>query len=138
VKSETVQVRSWVIVGVAQAKSIANVKMQRNKQERYTQVVTKKRKNKKGEQMNYKMVRAEDNIVWVTVQPLMTNVKQALENAKNIDTSTMSTDDKRGVDFTILSMEAVYNFLGSLMTEQNINEMVANAKPDITHTGTLH
>ncbi len=88
--------------------------------------------------MNYKMVRAEDNIVWVTVQPLMTNVKQALENAKNIDTSTMSTDDKRGVDFTILSMEAVYNFLGSLMTEQNINEMVANAKPDITHTGTLH
>jgi hypothetical protein len=88
--------------------------------------------------MNYKMVRAEDNIVWVTVQPLMTNVKQALENAKKINTSEMSTDDKRGVDFTILSMEAVYNFLGSLMTEQNINEMVANAKPDITHTGSLH
>ena len=88
--------------------------------------------------MNYKMVRAEDSIVWVTVQPLMNNVKQALDNAKNIDTSEMSTDDKRGVDFTILSMEAVYNFLGSLMTEQNINEMIANAKPDITHTGSLH
>lgn len=101
-------------------------------------VVTKRKRNKKGEQMNYKMVRAEDSIVWVTVQPLMNNVKQALDNAKNIDTSTMSTDDKRGVDFTILSMEAVYNFLGSLMTEQNINEMIANAKPDITHTGSLH
>jgi hypothetical protein len=101
-------------------------------------VVTKRKRNNKGEQMNYKMVRAEDSIVWVTVQPLMNNVKQALDNAKNIDTSEMSTDDKRGVDFTILSMEAVYNFLGSLMTEQNINEMIANAKPDITHTGSLH
>ena len=96
------------------------------------------KRNNKGEQMNYKMVRAEDNIVWVTLQPLMTDVKQALEKAKNIDTSTMSADDKRGVDFTILSMEAVYNFLGSLMTEQNINEMISDATPDITHTGTLH
>jgi hypothetical protein len=88
--------------------------------------------------MNYKMVRAEDNIVWVTLQPLMTDVKQALENAKNIDVSAMDVDEKRGVDFTILSMEAVYNFLGSLMTEQNINEMISNATPEITHTGTLH
>jgi len=88
--------------------------------------------------MNYKMVRAEDNIVWVTLQPLMTDVKQALENAKNIDVSAMDVDEKRGVDFTILSMEAVYNFLGSLMTEQNINEMISDATPDITHTGTLH
>jgi hypothetical protein len=88
--------------------------------------------------MNYKMVRAEDNIVWVTLQPLMTDVKQALENAKNIDVSAMDVDEKRGVDFTILSMEAVYNFLGSLMTEQNINEMISDATPDISHTRTLH
>jgi hypothetical protein len=77
--------------------------------------------------MNYKMVKAEDGIVWATVQPLMHDVKNALENAKNIDTSTMSSDEKRGVDFTILSMEAVYNFLGSLMAEFNVNEMVKNA-----------
>jgi hypothetical protein len=103
------------------------------------QVVTKKRKNKhKGEQMNYKMVRAEDGIVWVTVQPLMTEVRQALEKAKNIDISTMNTDDKRGVDFTILSMEAVYNFLGSLMTEQSVNELVTDATNEVKHTGSLH
>jgi hypothetical protein len=88
--------------------------------------------------MNYKMVRAEDNIVWVTLQPLMTDVKQALENAKNIDVSAMDVDEKRGVDFTILSMEAVYNFLGSLMTEQNISEMISDATPNISHTRTLH
>ena len=92
--------------------------------------------------MNYKMVKAEDGIVWVTIQPLMSDVKQALENAKNIDTSTMDHDEKRGVDFTILSMEAVYNFLGSLMAEHNVNELVKNATtdptPTITHTGSLH
>jgi len=70
------------------------------------------------------MVRAEDGIVWVTIQPLMSDVKQALENAKNINTKEMDVDEKRGVDFTLLSMEAVYNFLASLMTEQNVSELV--------------
>jgi len=83
------------------------------------------------------MVRAEDGIVWVTIQPLMTEVKQALEKAKNIDISTMSSDDKRGVDFTILSMEAVYNFLGSLMAEQNVHEIVKKATSESTD-GSVH
>lgn len=82
--------------------------------------------------MNYKMVKAEDGIVWVTIQPLMHDVKLALENAKKIDVEHMDSDDKRGVDFTVLSMEAVYNFLASLMTEHNVREIVENenTKPD--------
>lgn len=90
--------------------------------------------------MNYKMIRAEDGIVWVTLQPLLTDVKQALENAKNIDTSKMDTDEKRGVDFTILAMESVHNFITSLLTEHSVREMVKkeNPTPDITHDGTLH
>jgi hypothetical protein len=92
--------------------------------------------------MNYKMVRAEDGIVWVTLQPLLTDVKQALENAKNIKTENMTDEEKRGVDFTILAMESVYNFITSLLTEQNVNELVKNATPDVTptvtHDGTLH
>ena len=81
--------------------------------------------------MNYKMVKAEDGIVWVTLQPLMHDVKHALENAKKIDVEHMDSDDKRGVDFTILSMESVYNFLASLMTEHNVSELVnKDVKPD--------
>lgn len=72
------------------------------------------------------MVKAEDGIVWVTIQPLMQDVKSALENAKKIDVEHMDSDDKRGVDFTVLSMEAVYNFLASLMTEHNVRELVEN------------
>lgn len=82
--------------------------------------------------MNYKMVKAEDGIVWVTIQPLMHDVKHALDNAKKIDVEHMDSDDKRGVDFTVLSMEAVYNFLASLLTEHNVTELVENEnkKPD--------
>jgi len=70
------------------------------------------------------MVRAEDGIVWVTLQPLLTDVKSALENAKNIDTSKMDSNDKKGVDFTILAMESVHNFITSLLTEHNVQEVV--------------
>jgi len=70
------------------------------------------------------MVRAEDGIVWVTLQPLLTDVKNALDNAKNIQTESMNIDEKRGVDFTILAMESVHNFITSLLTEHNVKELV--------------
>lgn len=81
--------------------------------------------------MNYKMVRAEDGIVWVTLQPLLSDVKSALENAKNIDTTNMDTDEKRGVDFTILAMESVHNFITSLLTEHSVREIVENEEKKI-------
>lgn len=86
------------------------------------------------------MIRAEDGIVWVTLQPLLTDVKQALENAKNIKTENMSDDEKRGVDFTILAMESVHNFITSLLTEHGVREMVEkeNVTPEVKHDGTLH
>jgi len=76
--------------------------------------------------MNYKMVRAEDGVVWVTLQPLLTDVKQALDNAKNIDTTKMDKNEKQGVDFTILAMESVHNFITSLLSEHGVREMVEN------------
>jgi len=86
--------------------------------------------------MNYKMVRAEDGIVWVTLQPLLTDVKSALDNAKNIDTTKMDVDEKRGVDFTILAMESVHNFITSLLTEHGVREMVENEEKK--NSGSIH
>jgi hypothetical protein len=82
------------------------------------------------------MVTAEDGIVWVTLQPLLSDVKQALDNAKNIDTTKMDTDEKRGVDFTILAMESVYNFITSLLTEHGVRTIVENE--DKKNQETLH
>lgn len=74
--------------------------------------------------MNYKMVTAEDGIVWVTLQPLLSDVRQALNNAKHIDTDDMDEAEKRGVDFTILAMESVENFITSLLAEHGVRTMV--------------
>ena len=77
---------------------------------------------------NYMMHTAEDGITWVTIQPLMIQTMDHYEEAKKIDTDTMSDDEKRAVDFTILSMEAVVNFLRSLLAEHELENVVAETK----------
>ena len=80
------------------------------------------------------MVTAEDGIVWITLQPLLSDVKQAIENAKNIDTNKLDDEEKRGVNFTLLAMESVHNFITSLLAEHSVRTMVENeeknTKPD--------
>ena len=71
---------------------------------------------------------AEDGITWVTIEPLMIQTIAHLDEAKKIDTDTMSDDEKRAVDFTILSMEAVVNFLRSLLAEHELENVVAETK----------
>ena len=77
---------------------------------------------------NYMMHTAEDGITWITIQPLMMQTMAHYEEAKKIDVSEMSDDEKRGIDFTILSMEAVINFLRSLLAEHELENVVAEDK----------
>ena len=76
----------------------------------------------------YMMHTAPDGITWVTIQPLLAQTMQHLDEAKAIDVSKLSDDERRGVDFTILSMEAVVNFLRSLLAEHELEGEVAKAK----------
>ena len=77
---------------------------------------------------NYMIHTSEVGINWVTFQPLMILKMAHLDEAKKIDTDTMSDDEKRAVDFTILSMEAVINFLRSLLAEHELENVVAKDK----------
>ena len=76
---------------------------------------------------------AEDGITWITIQPLMMQTMAHYEEAKKIDVSEMSDDEKRGIDFTILSMEAVINFLRSLLAEHELENVVAEDKAKVTN-----
>ena len=76
----------------------------------------------------YMMHTAPDGITWVTIQPLLVQTMQHLDEAKAIDVSKLNDDERRGVDFTILSMEAVVNFLRSLLAEHELEGEVAKAK----------
>jgi hypothetical protein len=53
---------------------------------------------------------------------------QHLDEAKAIDVSKLSDNERRGVDFTILSMESVVNFLRSLLAEHELETEIANDK----------
>ena len=76
----------------------------------------------------YMMHTAPDGITWVTIQPLLVQTIQHLDEAKKIDVSKLSDDEKRSVDFTILSMESVVAFLKSLLAEHELETEIANAK----------
>lgn len=76
----------------------------------------------------YMMHTAPDGITWVTIQPLLVQTMQHLDEAKAIDVSKLSDDERRGVDFTILSMESVVNFLRSLLAEHDLETELANEK----------
>ncbi len=71
---------------------------------------------------------APDGITWITIQPLLVQTMQHLDEAKKIDVFNLFDDERRGVDFTILSMESVVNFLRSLLAEHELETEVANAK----------
>ena len=75
---------------------------------------------------------APDGITWVTIQPLLVQTMQHLDEAKLIDVSELSDDERRGVDFTILSMTAVVNFLRSLLTEHELETDIANDKAKVS------
>ena len=70
------------------------------------------------------MERGPCGTIWVTLQPLIHEVKAILDNSKAINTSNLDQNEIKGVDFTILSLEAVYNFLKSLQAEQEVKEMI--------------
>ena len=77
---------------------------------------------------NYMMHTAEDGITWVSLQPLLDQTMLHLDEAKAIDVSRLSDDEQRGVDFTILAMESVVNFLRSLLAEHELENVVAETK----------
>ena len=74
----------------------------------------------------YQTHRADDGITWVTLEPLLQEVLERQEDAKAIDISKMSDDEIRGIDFTILAIESVANFIKALLTEHALKEEANN------------
>ena len=75
----------------------------------------------------YQTHRADDGITWVTLEPLLQEVLERQEDAKAIDISKMTDDEIRGIDFTILAIESVANFIKALLTEHALKEEANNA-----------
>jgi hypothetical protein len=75
----------------------------------------------------YQTHTADDGITWVTLEPLLQEVLERSEDAKAIDISKMSESEIKGIDFTILAIESVANFIKSLLTEHQLKREVEEA-----------
>ena len=71
---------------------------------------------------SYKLVKADDGIVWVSIQPLMYDVKNTLDKLQKLDTDNLNNFDKEVMDFNMIGLRAVYSFLDSLVQENKLNE----------------
>jgi len=73
--------------------------------------------------MRYHITKGPDGVAWVTIQPLIEDCKEILDNALNINTDTMTEAEKIVHNSTIVSIKSVLEFLNSLMFEFNIKEL---------------
>jgi len=79
---------------------------------------------------NYTMKTDEQGIVWVSLQPLIKDVKQVFDNAETLYLSQKGEQEKKAVMSTIVCTRAVLEFLKSLETEQMIRDMVRKDNVD--------
>ena len=86
--------------------------------------------------MRYQITKGPDGIAWVTIQPLLQDCREILDNAVNIDTETMTEAEKMGHDTTIIAIKSVIEFLNSLLIEFNMNnrEDTKDAEDDSRQT----
>ena len=66
----------------------------------------------------YELKKDEDGKLWVSVNELMIDIKQALEKMSSLDDPRLIEVDKKELDTKIIGLHAIYTFLGALQTEQ--------------------
>ena len=66
----------------------------------------------------YELKKDEDGRLWVSVNELMVDIKQALEKMSSLDDPRLIEVDKKELDTKIIGLHAIYTFLGALQTEQ--------------------
>lgn len=87
-------------------------------------------------QKTYQLVEGPDKVLWVSVQPLMEDIKIAIDEVLKLDVSR-ATEAQRGiVDFKLMGLRSIHEFLGALVTEQQLavardNISTAEVTPDL-------
>ena len=75
---------------------------------------------------NYKLIKGPDGITWLSVEPLMNDMKSALIVLMALD---LPAEEEQGRNEKILGIKATFEILGALVQEANLKE----AKDAITH-----
>ena len=73
-------------------------------------------------QNTYELFR-EDDITWVSIEHLMNDVNDALVQMRKISEIGLDSHDVQQLRLKIVGLEAIYTFLGGLVTEQNLKDL---------------
>ena len=65
----------------------------------------------------------EDDITWISIEPLMNDINDALIQMRKISEVGLDSVDVQQLRLKIVGLEAIYTFLGGLVTEQNLKEL---------------
>ena len=72
---------------------------------------------------HYKLVRGEDKITWVSLEPLAHDINMMLAKVMAIPTEDKDEDTMAELNFRIHGLRAVHSFVAALITEQNVSEL---------------
>lgn len=88
--------------------------------------------------MNTYQLFKEDNITYVSLEPLLNDVRDALVKMKDIKTDDLDDTTKHQLNLKILGLESIYTFVGGLITEQNLNELREKYNGETSDTTIIH
>lgn len=77
-----------------------------------------------------------DGIRWVCIEPLQEDIVEATQKLMELPTDNLSTEDKHILDMKILSLRAIHEFLGSLLTADTLKQI--REKHEDTTGSSLH
>lgn len=70
----------------------------------------------------YKTFKGSDNNLYVSVGPLMEDIKSSIEIMMDMDITELSSENQQIFELKILGLKTIYEFMGALQQEQFLKE----------------
>jgi len=77
-------------------------------------------------EFKYHVETGPDGIRWVSVEPLMEDIVGSIDQLMKLPTDDLDDDGKHILEMKILGLRTVHEFLGSIITADNLKKMKAN------------
>lgn len=87
-------------------------------------------------EFNYHVETGPDGVRWVSIEPLMQDIVKALDGLMKLDTSNLKEEDVHILDMKVLGLKTVHEFLGSILTADNIKKIKGSLNEE--KSDTLH
>lgn len=81
-------------------------------------------------EFKYHVETGPDGIRWVSIEPLMQDIVNSIDGLMKLETDNLSDDNKHILDMKILGLRTVHEFLGSIITADNLKKIKENTNAE--------